>query len=96
MKKLIFAVCVFLIPVIYFSFIYNIEYQKEFDTPEEMSPESDWFEMQRAYPFDEIPYAERLKSLEYVKNSMSKDKSINSNWTLAGPINIEVITVLAP
>lgn len=83
MKKFIFAVCVVLIPVIYFSFQINNNEE------EEMSPGYDWFEMQRAYPFDEIPYAERLQSLEYVKNNMSKDKSINSNWTLAGPINIE-------
>lgn len=85
MKKFIFTVFVVLIPVVYFSFIYNLENTEE----KEMSPASDWFEMQRAYPFDEIPYAERLQSLEYVKNFMSKDKSINSNWTLAGPINIE-------
>ncbi|MFZ4591991.1 MAG: T9SS type A sorting domain-containing protein [Ignavibacteria bacterium] len=84
MKKFIFAVCIVLIPVLYFSFNYNIESEEQ-----ELAPGYDWFEMQRAYPFDEIPYSERLQSLEYVKNYMPRDKSINSNWTLAGPINIE-------
>jgi photosystem II stability/assembly factor-like uncharacterized protein len=55
----------------------------------EFVPEYDWFEMQRAYPFDEIPLDARLSSIEYVKNNFTTDFSPSSNWTLAGPINVE-------
>ena len=56
-------------------------------------PADDWFERQRAFPFDEIPQEEYLKSVKYVKENMQVknfDNSDNfSQWTLAGPTNIE-------
>jgi hypothetical protein len=52
-------------------------------------PEYDWFEMQRAYPFEEIPLDARLQSIEYVKTNFTTDFSPESDWTLAGPINVE-------
>jgi photosystem II stability/assembly factor-like uncharacterized protein len=56
-------------------------------------PAEDWFAKQRAFPFDEIPQEEYLKSVKYVKENMkvkSFDNSDNfSQWTLAGPTNIE-------
>ncbi|MDQ3020224.1 MAG: T9SS type A sorting domain-containing protein [Bacteroidota bacterium] len=56
-------------------------------------PADNWFATQRAFPFDEIPQEEYLKSVEYVKNQMSvKDWNGSENsaeWTLAGPTNIE-------
>lgn len=52
-------------------------------------PADDWFETQRAFPFDEIPNDERLKSIEYVRNNMLTGKDFDAVWTLAGPINIE-------
>ena len=52
-------------------------------------PEYDWFEMQRAYPFSEIPLDERLNSIEYVKNNFTTDYSPSTDWVLAGPINVE-------
>ena len=53
-------------------------------------PSEEWFERQRAFPFDEIPQEEYLKSVEYVKNNMSVMELDNSSsWTLAGPTNIE-------
>ena len=60
-------------------------------------PADDWFERQRAFPFNEIPEEERLKSIEYVKHNMQvSDFNGMSNWVLAGPTNIEGrITVLA-
>ncbi|HEX2786788.1 MAG TPA: T9SS type A sorting domain-containing protein [Ignavibacteria bacterium] len=53
-------------------------------------PAQDWFAKQRAFPFDEIPQDEYLKSVEYVKNEMpySSNRDV-VDWTLAGPINIE-------
>jgi photosystem II stability/assembly factor-like uncharacterized protein len=53
-------------------------------------PAQDWFAKQRAFPFDEIPQDEYLKSVEYVKNEMpySNNRDV-ADWTLAGPINIE-------
>jgi hypothetical protein len=53
-------------------------------------PEYGWFETQRAYPFEEIPNDERIKSIEYVKNNMSvEDSYLNANWILSGPTNVE-------
>lgn len=52
-------------------------------------PEYDWFEMQRAYPFSEIPLDKRLNSIEYVKNNFTTDYSPSTDWVLAGPINVE-------
>lgn len=51
-------------------------------------PADDWFERQRAFPFDEIPQEEYLKSIEYVKNHMTYGGNRNS-WTFSGPTNIE-------
>ena len=51
--------------------------------------DDDWFIRQRAFPFDEIPNAERLKSIDYAKKMPVSQMSVNSAWTLAGPINIE-------
>ena len=61
------------------------------------APADDWFEKQRAFPFDEIPQDERLKSIEYVKNNMQVgDFNESAAWVLAGPTNIEGrITVTA-
>lgn len=53
-------------------------------------PAEDWFAMQRAFPFDEIPQEEYLKSMEQVKNIRASNQTDNSSvWTLAGPTNIE-------
>ncbi|MEO8664313.1 MAG: T9SS type A sorting domain-containing protein [Ignavibacteria bacterium] len=66
---------------------------EEKDESEEIGghvPAEDWFERQRAFPFDEIPQEEYLKSVEYVKNYMSvRDLDNSSSWELAGPANIE-------
>lgn len=63
-------------------------------------PADEWFEKQRAFPFDEIPQDERLKSIEYVRNNMQlEDFNGTAAWTLAGPINIEgriTVSVLHP
>ncbi|MBK8549750.1 MAG: hypothetical protein IPL53_01310 [Ignavibacteria bacterium] len=53
-------------------------------------PAEDWFAMQRAFPFDEIPQEEYQKSIEQVKNIRASNQTDNSSvWTLAGPTNIE-------
>ena len=56
-------------------------------------PADDWFERQRAFPFDEIPQEEFLKSVKYVKENMQVkyfgNSDNSSQWTLAGPTNIE-------
>jgi len=64
--------------------ISGCEYEKK-----EYIPDYDWFELQRAYPFKEIPLDARLSSIEYIKNNFSVDYSPVSNWSLAGPVNIE-------
>lgn len=53
-------------------------------------PSEDWFEKQRAFPFQEIPFDEYLKSVEYVKQNMTVlNIDFNTAWNLAGPSNIE-------
>jgi photosystem II stability/assembly factor-like uncharacterized protein len=80
-----------ILSVIVFAFFFLYVSQSKLDNKEENNiPDYDWFEKQRAYPFDEIPYAERLKALDYVKNNMTADKMYaSSSWTLAGPTNVE-------
>ncbi|MBP9191679.1 MAG: hypothetical protein KBF96_03930, partial [Ignavibacteria bacterium] len=86
-----------------FAFIYLIPADNFFDKdPEETDdkdrietgpgfvPAEDWFAKQRAFPFDEIPQDEYLKSIEYVKNNMSYIQTDGSSaWSYAGPVNIE-------
>ncbi|MEO6695863.1 MAG: hypothetical protein ABIY50_13245, partial [Ignavibacteria bacterium] len=68
-----------------FSKYYNISELGDGSVPAE-----DWFERQRAFPFDEIPNEEHLKAVKYVKENMTSGLSDNfSAWTLAGPTNIE-------
>ncbi|MBL7128500.1 MAG: T9SS type A sorting domain-containing protein [Ignavibacteria bacterium] len=53
-------------------------------------PADEWFEKQRAFPFDEIPNEEYIEAIDYVKNHMSIGYiSTDNNWALAGPTNIE-------
>lgn len=67
-------------------------------TPEKIKlpsfvPADDWFERQRAYPFDEIPNEERLNAIEYVKMNMHNTSAVKFGqtlvWESAGPTNIE-------
>ena len=62
-------------------------------------PADDWFEKQRAFPFEEIPEGAYEKTISYAKQNISVNKNINASWALAGPINIEgriTATVIHP
>ena len=50
---------------------------------------SDWFFMQRAYPFDEVPLEKYYEAIEHTKQikALSKPELINP-WVLRGPTNI--------
>jgi len=76
----------FLVIPILFVLQFSLKYFSNIEI--ESKPGYDWFEIQRAYPFDEIPTEERLKSIEYARNNFVSD-NINSQWTLSGPTNIE-------
>lgn len=53
-------------------------------------PAEEWFEQQRAFPFEEIPNEEYIKSIEYVNNNIGYCQTDNMTpWTLSGPENIE-------
>jgi len=52
-------------------------------------PADDWFERQRAYPFDEIPIEEYLKAQSYVRTMTRGEHFGDTPWELAGPTNIE-------
>lgn len=84
---------IFLIALFYFYLSPNIREGENSQAPDNeiiSGPESDWFVRQRAFPFDDIPNDERLKSIEYVKNNMPvSDLGIDANWSLVGPTNIE-------
>ena len=75
------------------SFYHNSDLTTEKGKLPSFVPADDWFERQRAYPFDEIPNEERLKAIEYVKMNMQNTSVLKSGqslvWELAGPTNIE-------
>lgn len=67
----------------------NFYEETENEESEGRIPAEDWFARQRAFPFDEIPQEEYLKSIEYVRDEMSEGERSSIQWTLAGPMNIE-------
>ncbi|MBK9225764.1 MAG: T9SS type A sorting domain-containing protein [Ignavibacteria bacterium] len=92
---LIFTLALFAGIFVYFVFR-NTEdhsYQVFADFTKASVPADEWFEKQRAFPFDEIPQQEYLKSVEYVNNNMQTLPLPGSDavpqWQLAGPTNIE-------
>ncbi len=98
MKKIfsiIVTVILFSAGVFYFSKKNNSKsgddtYTAVSDYKKKFIPADDWFESQRAFPFDEIPLEEYLKSVEYVKKNMSQSSPDGApQWSLAGPLNIE-------
>ncbi len=92
---LIFSLMIFAAIFIYFVFrdSQDHSYQNFSDFTKAAVPADEWFEIQRAFPFDEIPQNEYLKSVEYVKNNMQAAPNPGSDalpeWQLAGPTNIE-------
>ena len=87
-KLLIYFSLAIILLLVYFFYVdkFNNINEKE----ESEIPDYGWFEIQRAYPFEEIPNEERIKSIEYVKNNMTTADNYNSSdWTLAGPNNVE-------
>lgn len=89
MKNTYLYIIAFIFSISLFSILNNTEKEKLF-TKIPTVPENDWFEKQRAFPFDEIPEEEHLKAIEYVKNNMEVDGPGGlAAWQLAGPTNIE-------
>ena len=52
-------------------------------------PADEWFEKQRAFPFDEIPPGAHEKAIEEVRHMPVLDFNGMAVWTLAGPTNVE-------
>ncbi len=52
------------------------------------APADDWFEKQRAFPYDEIPPNKYPEAVQYVKQMPVYDNLLLP-WSLAGPVNIE-------
>ncbi|RPI18412.1 MAG: T9SS C-terminal target domain-containing protein [Ignavibacteriae bacterium] len=89
MKNIYLFIFILILSAALFSAINNSENKKLYNNTPTL-PEGDWFEKQRAFPFDEIPEDEHLKSIEYVKNNMQVDAPGGLvAWQLAGPTNIE-------
>ncbi len=84
-KLLLLFACVASIAMLSVNFIGNNFEKKKVPS---FIPADDWFEKQRAFPFDEIPNEEHLKAIEHVKNMPVADNN-SANWVLAGPTNIE-------
>ncbi len=53
------------------------------------APAEDWFEKQRAFPYDEIPKDKYTEAIEYVKTMPVYTADNPLPWVLAGPTNIE-------
>ena len=93
MKK-IFFITIFVIVLIYIFYRLSGNELNNYRSISEFKkgsvPAEEWFESQRAFPFDEIPNEEYIKSVEYVrKNFTVSIKDNSSAWTLSGPKNIE-------
>jgi hypothetical protein len=88
-EKLLFFFIFFAGLVMLVSSIQNGRDREESENEIPGLPSDDWFEKQRAFPFDEIPNDARLKSIEYVKSMPVAGVSTTAAWGLAGPTNIE-------
>ena len=93
MKK-IFFITIFIIAVIYIYYRLSGNELNNYRSISEFKkgsvPAEEWFESQRAFPFNEIPNEEYIKSVEYVKKNFTLNPKDNSSaWTLSGPKNIE-------
>ena len=53
------------------------------------APADDWFERQRAFPFDEIPNGKYTEAIDYVKTMPVYQTDSPLPWVTAGPTNIE-------
>lgn len=53
------------------------------------APAEDWFEKQRAFPYDEIPQNKYTEAIELVKQMPVYQLDVPLPWVLAGPTNIE-------
>jgi photosystem II stability/assembly factor-like uncharacterized protein len=53
------------------------------------APADDWFEKQRAFPYDDIPMNKYTEAIEYVKQMPVYQADVPLPWVLAGPTNIE-------
>lgn len=85
----IFLLLLFVISVSFLSYLNHYNDKAIYYTYNYV-PDYDWFEMQRAYPFSEIPHEARLKSITDYMKYLSKDNmSEYLDWELAGPVNIE-------
>jgi len=77
------------------TFLLNLSPSKErpsvrFSQTHPSVPADDWFERQRAFPFNEIPNDEYLKAQHHVRGLMSEGSVFaGAKWDLAGPTNIE-------
>jgi len=88
-KLFVYLTLAFLLILLYLFYLNKFNLENANDKKSEI-PEYDWFETQRAYPFQEIPNEERIKSLEYVKKNLSSDNQYkNADWISVGPTNIE-------
>ncbi len=93
MKK-VFYILIFAVVLFYLFFRLTRDdtdnYRSISDFNKGTVPAEEWFEQQRAFPFDEIPNEEYIKSIEYVKNNIGYSQTDNMTpWTLSGPENIE-------
>jgi photosystem II stability/assembly factor-like uncharacterized protein len=91
-KNIIFTIFLFITAFIFFylSSNQNCDNMRAFEKGSGPGPETDWFIRQRAFPFDDIPDGARQRSIDYVKNNMTKgDMGMDANWVLVGPTNIE-------
>lgn len=92
MRNHILSIRAIVVPVAVFllAFAACILPREEAEEKESFAPADEWFERQRAFPFDEIPNSDYLRAQEYVKNRISVGElTAGTDWVLAGPTNIE-------
>lgn len=53
------------------------------------APADDWFEKQRAFPYDEIPAGKYNEAIQYVKKMQVHQNTNPVPWVPAGPTNVE-------
>ena len=87
------AVLFLVVPLVVLTGMRTRPEQSEHDEPEDASLRSEWFRLQRAYPYQHIPAGARLRALQQLSQKMEMEAQTTgvggamagTSWQLLGP-----------